>query len=60
VWLKSDFWVRTHRLANTEICSLTWARDGRARFRFGREITPGEIHIIWEAIGTRAETYGRM
>jgi hypothetical protein len=47
-------------LEEGEIWSLTWARDGRALFRFGREITPGEIHIIWEAIGTHAETYGRM
>ena len=54
------FWVRTYKLVTTEIWSLTWARDGRALFRFGREITPGEIHIIWEAIGTHAETYGRM
>jgi hypothetical protein len=44
----------------TEIWSLTWAKDGRALFRFGREITPGETHIICEAIGTHAETYGRM
>ena len=52
--------LRVHKLVNTEIWSLTWARDGRALFRFGREITPGEAHIIWEAIGTHAETYGRM
>ena len=51
--------LRVHKLVNTGIWSLTWARDGRALFRFGREITPGEIHIIWEAIGTHAETYGR-
>jgi hypothetical protein len=52
--------LRVHKLVNTEIWSLTWARDGRALFRFGEEITPGETHIIWEAIGTDAETYGRM
>jgi hypothetical protein len=52
--------LRVHKLVNTEIWSLSWARDGRALFRFGEEITPGEIHIIWEAIGTHAETYGRM
>jgi hypothetical protein len=45
---------------HTEIWSLTWANDGRALFRLGQEITPGETHIIWEAIGTPAETYGRM
>lgn len=52
--------LRVHKLVNTEVWSLTWANDGRALFRFGAEITPGETHIIWEAIGTRAETYGRM
>jgi hypothetical protein len=52
--------LRVHKLVNTEIWSLTWARDGRALFRFGEEMTPGEAHIIWEAIGTHAETYGRL
>lgn len=52
--------LRVHKLVNTEIWSLTWAKDGRALFRFGAEITPGETHIIWEAIGTHAETYSRM
>jgi hypothetical protein len=51
--------LRVHKLVNTEIWSLSWAKDGRALFRFGREIIPGETHIIWEAIGTHAETYGR-
>lgn len=45
--------LRVHKLVNTEIWSLTWAKDGRALFRFGAEITPGQTHIIWEAIGTR-------
>jgi len=49
--------LRVHKLVNTEIWSLTWAKDGRALFRFGDEVTPGEIHIIWEAIGTHAEVY---
>jgi mRNA-degrading endonuclease YafQ of YafQ-DinJ toxin-antitoxin module len=52
--------LRVHKLANTEIWSLTWANDGRALFRLGKEIESGETHIIWEAIGTHAETYGRM
>jgi hypothetical protein len=52
--------LRVHKLVNTEIWSLTWARDGRALLRFGQEIMPGETHIIWEAIGTHTETYGRM
>jgi hypothetical protein len=52
--------LRVHKLANTEIWSLTWAKDGRALFRFGAGITPGQTHIIWEAIGTHAGTYARM
>jgi hypothetical protein len=52
--------LRVHKLFNTEIWSLAWAKDGLARFRFGTEITPGQTRIIWEAISTHAETYGRM
>jgi hypothetical protein len=49
--------LRVHKLVNTEIWSLSWAKDGRALFRYGNEIASGETHIIWEAIGTHATTY---
>jgi hypothetical protein len=49
--------LRVHKLVNTEIWSLTWAKDGRALFRFGEQVAPGETHIIWEAIGAHAEVY---
>jgi mRNA-degrading endonuclease YafQ of YafQ-DinJ toxin-antitoxin module len=49
--------LRVHKLANTELWSLTWAKDGRAVFRFGKEVVSGETHIVWEAIGTHAEAY---
>jgi hypothetical protein len=49
--------LRIHKLVNTEIWSLTWAKDGRALFRYGSEIAEGETHIVWEAIGTHAEVY---
>ena len=52
--------LRVHKLVNTEIWSLTWAKDGRALFRYGSEVVQGETHIIWEAIGTHDETYGRF
>ncbi|HEX7163593.1 MAG TPA: hypothetical protein VF223_20425 [Trebonia sp.] len=52
--------LRVHKLVNTEIWSLTWAKDGRALFRYGSQVVQGETHIIWEAIGTHDETYGRM
>jgi hypothetical protein len=31
---------------------LTWAPDGRALFSYGREVRPGEKHIIWQRIGS--------
>jgi hypothetical protein len=49
--------LRVHELANTEIWSLTFARDGRALFRYGEEVTRGERHIVWEAIGDHDEVY---
>jgi len=31
---------------------MTWARDGRATFEFGRSIRAGEQHVIWRRCGT--------
>jgi hypothetical protein len=31
---------------------MTWARDGRALWRYGRPVRPGHAHIIWLRIGT--------
>ena len=50
--------LRTRKLVNTDIWSLTWAKDGRALFRFGTEITPGQTHM--GSNRHHAETYGRM
>src|SRR5258707_5639039 len=33
--------LRLHKLVNTEIWSITWAKDGRALFRYGSQITAG-------------------
>lgn len=49
--------LRVHKLVNTEIWSLTWAKDGSALFRYGDEVAGGERHIVWEAIGTHDEVY---
>lgn len=49
--------LRVHKLVNTGLWSLTFAKDGRALFRYGDEVAPGEKHILWEAIGTHAEVY---
>ncbi len=47
--------LRIHKLANTEIWSLTWAKDGRALFRYGNRVVAGETHIVWQAIGTHSQ-----
>ncbi|HEX4788622.1 MAG TPA: hypothetical protein VH372_09190 [Actinospica sp.] len=49
--------LRVHKLVNTEIWSLTFAEDGRALFRYGNAVSDGEVHIVWEAIGSHAEVY---
>ena len=46
-----------HKLANAEIWSVTWAKDGRAVFRYGQPIAPGEVYIVWEAVGVHTEVY---
>lgn len=46
-----------HKLANTEIWSLTFAKDGRALFRYGEQLAEGETHIVWEAIGAHSQVY---
>ncbi|SRR5690242_2805446 len=34
------------------VFEMTWARNGRALFRYGTSPIPGEKHIIWIRIGT--------
>jgi hypothetical protein len=35
------------------VYEVTWeGYDGRATFQYGREVKPGEKHIIWRRIGT--------
>lgn len=33
---------------------MTWAPDSRATWQYGKEIRPGEPHIIWRRVGTHA------
>jgi hypothetical protein len=33
---------------------MTWAGDGRAIFAYGKEVRPGEKHVIWLAVGTHS------
>jgi len=34
------------------IVEMTWARDGRATFRYGDAVRPGEAHVIWRRVGS--------
>jgi hypothetical protein len=34
------------------VFELTWARDGRATFEYGKSVRTGESHIRWRRIGT--------
>lgn len=34
------------------VFEMTWAKNGRALFRYGNPIIPGEKHIIWIRVGT--------
>lgn len=34
------------------IFEMTWARDGRATFEYGKTRESGDPHIIWRRIGT--------
>jgi hypothetical protein len=34
------------------VWEMTWADDGRATFRYGDPVRPGDPHIIWRRIGS--------
>ncbi|MGH9006155.1 MAG: hypothetical protein ACRDV6_00315 [Acidimicrobiales bacterium] len=34
------------------VFEMTWAANGRATFEYGREISPGQTHVIWRRVGT--------
>ncbi len=34
------------------VWEMTWANDGRATFRYGDSVHPGDPHIIWQRIGS--------
>jgi len=31
---------------------MTWANDGRAVFRYGTSIRPGDPHVVWLRVGS--------
>jgi len=36
------------------VFEMTWAPDGRATWHYGRQVRPGEAHIVWRRVGTHA------
>lgn len=38
--------------SESDTWEMTWAADGRALFRYGEEIRPGETHVVWIRVGT--------
>jgi hypothetical protein len=34
------------------VFEMTWARDGRALFKYGTSPRAGDIHITWLRVGT--------
>jgi len=45
--------LRVKRVQGSDdVWEITFAPDGRATFSYGREIRPGEAHIIWRRVGT--------
>ncbi len=34
------------------VFELTWAKNGRATFEYGKAVRGGEPHIVWRRIGT--------
>lgn len=48
-----DKTLRVKRFQGEEgVWELTWAPNGRVLFRYGKEIQPGDAHVIWLNIGS--------
>jgi hypothetical protein len=44
--------LRIKRVRSTkDVWEITYSGDGRATFRYGTEIKPGEVHVVWLRIG---------
>ena len=45
--------LRVKRLqGHAGLWEMTWADDGRATFRYGDSIRPGDPHIVWRRVGS--------
>jgi hypothetical protein len=46
--------LRVQRVQGAEdIWDITFAPDGRATFRYGEEVVPGEPHVLWRRVGSQ-------
>jgi AbrB family looped-hinge helix DNA binding protein len=46
-------------IGKTGLYEMSWAPNGRATFRYGAPLRPGEPHITWRAIGTHPSARAR-
>jgi hypothetical protein len=45
--------LRVKRFLGREgVWEMTWADDGRALFRYGSSIRPGDPHVVWLRVGS--------
>jgi hypothetical protein len=50
---------RLHKLEGHEVWSISFGDGMRAAFTIGKPVKKGEVHIVWEFIGTHNE-YDRV
>jgi mRNA-degrading endonuclease RelE of RelBE toxin-antitoxin system len=44
--------LRIKRVQGTrEVWEMSYSGDGRATFRYGSEVRPGETHVVWLRVG---------
>ncbi len=44
--------LRVKRVQGTrDIWEMSYSGDGRATFRYGAEVKPGETHVVWLRVG---------
>ncbi len=51
--------LRLHKLSGHDAWSISFGDGLRAVFRVGESVKDGEVHIVWEFIGTHDE-YDRL
>jgi hypothetical protein len=51
--------LRLHKLEGHDVWSISFGDGMRAAFTIGKPVKKGEVHIVWEFIGTHNE-YDRI